>query len=193
MKQKIKEFIKNWKNQPNFLIKINCSFFITGCLFLIFSTILKAQNFIETSSVFAFFSGIGLGAWLSFNQNQDSLKSFFKELGKLTIFILILIFSLNFCLNTCIEKHGLYLLLHTLISFLGLLYCSYYLVTKFVNIFTTFKSIFIKIKQKIFSSAQPSPSKLKSLIENITAFLVSIAGLGVAIKAVIEPLIKLFT
>ena len=73
-----------------------------------------------------------------------------------------------------------------------MLLCSFYLVAKFIDIFIFAKKVFKQIKEKLFNSVQPATSKAKALIENITTFLVSIAGLGVAIKAIIEPLINLF-
>ena len=53
------------------------------------------------------------------------------------------------------------------------------------------KKVFKYIKSKIFGSEQPTTSKIKSLIENLTTFLVTVAGLGVAIKTLVEPFFNL--
>lgn len=84
------------------------------------------------------------------------------------------------------------LIAFSILSCVGIFISFLYLIAKFIDIFIWFKKIFKQVKEKLFNSVQPATSKAKALIENITAFLVSIAGLGIAIKAIIEPLINLF-
>ena len=193
MKEKIKVAIKViFGTQNNIYLKSSCSFFISGILFLAFSAIAREQQNAQANSLFSAISGILLGMWLCLIQNTNSLWEIIKEIFRLFVFFVILIFSLNFCINLSINQHGFCLIVYSILSCIGLFLCSFYLISKFVDIFVFIKNIFKQIKQKIFNSVQPATSKAKALIENITAFLVSIAGLGIAIKTIIEPLINLF-
>lgn len=193
MKRKISTIIKYiFGTQNNILIKLNISLFISAILFYIFAIIIEDQNNPEPYNTFLYLSSILFFIWMLFAQYNNSIREFMFEIVRLITFFCILVFSLNFCINTSISLSGVRLIGGSILSCIGIIGCSFYLISKFVDIFTLVKKIFTHIKQKLFDSDQPSTSKIKSLIENITAFLVSIAGLGVAIKAIIEPLINLF-
>lgn len=193
MKQKIKRIIRIvFGTQDNIFAKLNCSFLVSGILFFAFSFLSKEQNNFEASNIFSYISGGLLGMWLAFVNYNDSISEIIKELFRLFVFYIVLIYSLNFCINSSIRLHGFNLITGSILSCFGIIFCSFYLISRFIDIFIFIKKIFNKIKQKLFNSAQPATSKIKASIENITAFLVAIAGLGVAIKAIIEPLINLF-
>lgn len=193
MKEKIKKLIKIiFGTENNILLKLDCSFFISAILFLIFSLFIQKQNSIQAYTMFLYISAILFGFWLAFIGNSHSVQELFKELFRLYIFFIVLIFSLDFCINSCINVYGTELLIKAILSCIGIISCSFYLIAKFIDIFLFTKKVFTQIKEKLFNSVQPATSKAKALIENITAFLVSIAGLGIAIKAIIEPLINLF-
>lgn len=193
MKEKIKAYIKTiFGTQNNIYLKSSCSLFISSILFLAFSAISKDQQNLQATETFSYISSILLGLWLCLIQNNDSIWEICKELFRLFLFFAILAFSLDYCINLSIYQHGFCLIFCSISSCIGLLLCSFYLISKFVDIFVFIKNIFKQIKQKLFNSVQPATSKAKALIENITAFLVSIAGLGIAIKTIIEPLINLF-
>jgi len=193
MKEKIEKIIKIiFGTQDNLLLKLNCSFFISAILFLIFSIIIREQNNPQAYNTFLNISATLFGSWLAILQDNHSIFGIFKELIRLLIFFITLIFSLHFCISSSINLHGIYLTIGSIASCIGIIICSFYLTAKFIDIFVLVKKVFKQIKQKLFNSVQPATSKAKALIENITAFLVSIAGLGIAIKTIIEPLIKLF-
>lgn len=193
MKEKIKTTIKIiFGTKNNIALKSSFSLFISGILFLAFSAMAKDQQNLQAAEIFSYISGTLLGLWLCLIQNTDSILEIIKELFRLFVFFAILIFSLDYCINLSIYHHGFCLIVSSILSCIGLLLCSFYLISKFVDIFVFIKNIFKHIKQKLFNSVQPATSKAKALIENITAFLVSIAGLGIAIKTIIEPLINLF-
>lgn len=193
MKEKIKTIIKIiFGTEKNISLKSSCSFFIAGILFLTFSVISKEQYNLQAYNIFSIISGLLLGVWLCLIQNNSSLWEIIKELFRLFVFFIILIFSLNFCISSSIGLFGFKLIVCSILSCIGILCCTFYLISKFVDILIFVKNLFKQIKQKLFDSVQPATSKTKALIENITAFLVSIAGLGIAIKTIIEPLIGLF-
>lgn len=193
MKRKISTIIKNiFGTQNNILLKFNIALFISAILFYIIALLIKDQNNTEPYNTFVSISSILFFIWMLFAQYNNSIREFMFETVRLITFFCIIIFSLNFCINTSISLSGARLIGGSILSCIGIIGCSFYLTSKFIDIFSLVKKIFAQIKQKLFDSDQPSTSKIKSLIENITAFLVAIAGLGVAIKTIIEPLINLF-
>lgn len=191
MKQKLEKFINIiFGTKNNIALKIQISFFITGVLFACFA--LMSQNVNMTiADTFAAISGIVLAIWLIIAQGNDSAWEIMKEFIRLYFCFFILILSLEFCITSVYDFHGFKLVIYTTISCIGILCCSFYLVSKFCDIFAFFIKIFRQIRIKLFGSVNSETSKIKNLIENITALLVSIAGLGVAIKTIIEPLINL--
>lgn len=193
MKRKISTIIKNiFGTQNNILLKFNIALFISAILFYIIAIIIKDQNNLEPYNTFVSISSLLFFIWMLFAQYNNSFREFMFETVRLITFFCIIIFSLNFCINMSISLSGVYLIGGSILSCIGIISCSFYLTSKFIDIFALIQKILTQIKQKLFNSDQPSTSKIKSLIENITAFLVAIAGLGVAIKTIIEPLINLF-
>ena len=167
-------------------------------MFFLFALMHQNSSNIQAFNAFTYISALLLGMWLALSsiQGNNSPLEFFIEIFRLFIFFIILVFSLNFCINSSVTLQGKKLIIYSILSCIGLLVCSFYLVSKFIDIFRFVKNIFKQIKSKLFNTIQSekteqNTSKLKSFIENITTFLVSIAGLGVAIKAIVEPLINL--
>lgn len=140
---------------------------------------------------FTYISGILLAIWIITIESRDSAWEIIKELFRLIISFVLLILSLNFCLNQSIYLVGFKLIFLSILSCIGILLCLFYLISKFVDILKSLKLAIDHFKNKLFGSEKPTTSKIKSLIENITAFLVTIAGLGVAIKTIVEPLLNL--
>lgn len=191
MKQKLKKIVKIiFGTQNNISLKIHISLFITGALFFIFA--LLSQNIDALASkTFTILSGMLLAIWIIIVQGSDSAQEIIKEFIRLYLYLFILIFALDFCITSIYNFHGIKLVILATISCIGILCSSFYLISKFCDIFAFFIKIFKQIKIKLFGSVNPEADRIKNLIENITALLVSIAGLGVAIKTIIEPLINL--
>lgn len=193
MKENIKNVIKKlFGTENNLFIKINLSCFFTGTLFCIFALMFQKEYPSQHAIIFTYISAILLAIWMITLETKDKPWKIITEVFRLIIFFFILYPSLNFCINLSVNYSGFLLLLFSILSCIGILFCSFYLIAKFIDIFLFTKKIFKQIKEKLFNSVQPATSKAKALIENITAFLISIAGLGIAIKTIIEPLINLF-
>lgn len=180
----------------NILSKMSFSLFITGFLFLVFAYSAKENNNLQSSNIFTYISSLLIGVWMASIQENKSVKSILNEAIRLIWFFYILALSLDFCLNTSLSLQGSALTIHAILSCIGLLSCSFYFVSKFVDIFHFVKNIFLQIKCKLFNSTEINETerkttRLTAFIENITAFFVSIAGLGVAIKTIVEPIINL--
>lgn len=176
----------------NLFLKINLSCFFTGILFCIFALMFQKEYPSQPSMVFTYISAFFLAVWLITLETKDKPWEIVKESIRLIAFFFILYYSLNFCVNISFKYNGFVLIAFSILSCVGIFISFLYLIAKFIDIFIWFKKLFIQIKHKLFNSVQPATSKAKALIENITAFLVSIGGLGIAIKAIIEPLINLF-
>lgn len=191
--KKIKKIVKIiWGTENNLFLKFNLSCLFTGILFFIFSLSFQKEYPSQPTTTFSYISAIFWAIWLITLETKERPCEIIKQLTRLIIFFLILVYSLNFCINLSINYNGFLLIFFSILSSIGILLCLFYLIAKFIDILNFTKNIFRQIKQKVFYSVQPATSKAKALIENITAFLVSIAGLGIAIKTIIEPLISLF-
>ena len=193
MKEKIKIIIKIiWGTENNLLLKLNLSFLFAGILFFAFAFMFQKEYPSQPTMTFSYISGVLLAIWLITLETKDKPMEIIREFIRLIIFFFILTYSLFFCVNLCVKYNGFSLILFSILSCIGILSCLFYLIAKFIDIFNFTKKIFKQIKEKLFNSVQPATSKAKALIENITAFLISIAGLGIAIKTIIEPFINLF-
>ena len=180
----------------NILSKLNFSLFITSLLFLVFAYYAEKNNNLQSSNTFTNISSMLTAIWIASIQENKSVKSILHEFFRLIWFFYILIHSLDFCLNTSLLSQGCTLTVNAILSCIGLLVCSFYFVSKFVDIFHFVKNIFLQIKCKLFSSTEINETERKAtrltvFIENMTAFFVSLAGLGVAIKAIVETIINL--
>lgn len=192
MKIKIKKIIKAiFGTENHILLKFSLSCFFTGILFFALALFFQNDNTTQPTMTFTYISGILLAIWIITIESRDSAWEIIKELFRLIISFVLLILSLNFCLNQSIYLVGFKLIFLSILSCIGILLCLFYLISKFVDILKSLKLAIDHFKNKLFGSEKPTTSKIKSLIENITAFLVTIAGLGVAIKTIVEPLLNL--
>lgn len=192
MINKIKKIVKIvFGTENNILSKFSLSCFFTGILFFALSLYFQNDSATQPTMTFSYISGTLLAIWLISIGDVKSIQETFKEFFRLFASFIGLIFSLNFCLNQSINLTGFKLVFGSILSSICIFLCFFYFISKFIDILMSIKKIFVHFKNKLFGSAKPTTSKIKSLIENITAFLVTVAGLGVAIKTVVEPLIDL--
>ena len=192
MKLKIKKLIKNiFGTENNILTKFSLSCFITGILFFELSLYFQSDSKTQPTMTFTYISGVLIVLWLISIDIKESLCEIGKEIIRLIVSFVVLIYSLNFCLNQSINLNGLKLVFGSILSSIGILLCIFYLISKFIDILKSIKKAFIYFKNKLFGSAESTALKIKSLIENVTAFLVTLAGLGVAIKTIVEPFLNL--
>lgn len=165
------------------MFKINCSIFITTILLSILS-VLSSENH-DSNITFTIIAGLLWGIWINIVQGTDSINKFFFELFRFCFFFILLFLSLYVCLNYALDSTSVNTIC-VYFSCFGLFLCICYLTTKTISIINFIKNIFSKLKAKLYNSTEPAPNKIKALIENITAFLVAIGGLTVAIKVITE-------
>lgn len=177
--------------KDNKSLKIKLSIFITACIFFLFS--LRIDNYSDLQhNIFVYLSGITFAIWICITQDNDSALQYVYGFFRLSLFFFIFISSLKFCIYLYVGYHGLRLIIYSLLASIGIFYSVLYLVVKFIDIYKFIIMIFNKLKKIIFTSIETKASKTRILIENITAFLVSITGLGLAIKSIIIPIISFF-
>lgn len=174
----------------NIKLKLNLSFFITAIFFCILIIMFNNNEFLKT--VYSIVAGTMFAFWLSFSKDANSALEYMLEIVRLFFFLFSLLIAIYIPLIILPILHGIKFLGLLSLSCIMLLCCSFYFISKFIDIFTTLKNIFIQTKDRLFNSIQTETSKTKAFIENVTAFFVSIAGLGLALKTIAEPLINLF-
>ena len=194
MKEKIKHIITLiFGTKNNLVTKLNLSIFITGILFLLFTIAAQEKINEQAENVFSIIAGVLLGLWIITMQSNNSIYTIIIEIWRMIFFSIILIFSLNFCLNTSTTSYGVRLIINSIFSCIGIVSWLFYLISKFIDAFLFIKSALVQIRNKILTSIQTdTASRVTVLMENITAFLVAIAGFTVALKAIIESLANFF-
>lgn len=189
MKTMLKSILKTITGNQNITTsKLGISSLFTACILLSF-TVLFQDNFADIQ-LFTTGSTIFFILWIIFTKGANSLDNIANELIRLIVFFTILINSVNFFIKHQ-RYNGFQLYLYYILSCIGLFLCSYYLVSKLSDIFDFIKNIFIMIKTKIFNSNKPATTKGKALIENITAFLVSIGALTIAFKTITDSIFQI--
>lgn len=166
-------------------IKINCSLCITATIFLIFAILSKEIH--DSLSVFIFLSGLLWSIFIVSIQGVDSFVKFIYGFVRLYIFFLIFLFSMYVCLTYALDNTSVNMIYVCLACF-GLFVCVFYFVTKLISIINFVKTVFSMIKSKLYNAADSTPNKIKALVENVTAFLVAIGGLTVAISVIAESI-----
>lgn len=174
-------------SDDSIMFKITCSLFITTIIFLILM-ILSYENQ-DSAITFAIITGMLWSAWMNIVQGADSVVKFIIELLRFFAYFIILFFSLYTCLNYALDNTSVNTI-YVYFSCFGLLLCTYYFTSKIINIIRFIKKMFTYIKAKLYNTTDPAPNKIKALIENVTAFLVAIGGLTVAIKVITESIFQ---
>lgn len=189
MKEKIRKLIKAIRsNTNNLMLKLNISFLITAIIFFIFAFL--SQKISDSSSILTFISAFYFCIWLILTKGSNSIEKFFFELIRLYFLFIIFLLSLYECLNF-ILNYDSSSIIGIILSSLGIFCFILYLTSAFINIIALIKKVFLQIKLKLFNTPNPAPSKIKALIENITAFLVALGGLTVAIKVITESIFQI--
>lgn len=192
MKEKAKKVIKIiFGTEDAIKLKFSLSCLLTGILFFLFSIAFQETGNKQPTILFTYISGTFSAFWLVTITDRVTIEEICYELLRLGTFFLSIIFSLNFCLNLSPNYDGFELFIYSIFSCIGIFFSLFYLMSKFIDILKFAKDLCKHIKDKMYDSIQPAQTKLMSLIENITAFFVAIAGLAVAIKTIVEPLIGL--
>lgn len=196
MREKINSMIKSiFGTQDDIPLKSSLSFFITGLLFFSFALMFQNNDNQQPTLVFTYISAIVLALWLITIGDRNTIDEIIKEFCRLVVFFIIFILSITFCIILCTHYKGEGLIIGSILSCVGILCCMFYFVSKFIDILKFFKKLIVKFKERLFDSNnnanQDNITKVKSLIENITAFLAAVAALGVAIKTIIEPIVHL--
>lgn len=178
--------------QNSILQKLKLSLPVSATLIYTFAVTFQEKTNPEAAKILTYISGTLLLICFVLVQNNSTVSGFMSEFIRLMIYFYILVFSLDFCINTSLNMHGWHLVFYSILACLGLFLCTFYFISKFLDIYNFIKNLFKQIKEKLFNSTSSSTSKITALIENVTALFVAIGGLALSIKAIIEPLINLF-
>lgn len=161
---------------------------VTGIIFAILIYFQEPKS--DENILFIYISATSFCLWLIFVHGANTFEKILMGLTRLIFFFTIFIFSIALCLSMdSFSKMEIYF--WGCLSFIGILTSSIYFVSKFNDIFDFIKKLFYEIKSKLFNSDKPATSKPKALIENITAFLVSIGSLAIAIKVITESIFQI--
>ncbi len=184
MKNKIKKMIKIiWGTTENLKLKINISLFFTSivlsALALLYDPSSTACEYLMYAATFF------MVTWVISTNNEASAAKLCEEFFRLIVFLIVLLFSLQLSLSlSYYGNSGIFI--GILFTCLGIFYCIFYIVSKLSDILSLIHELFKKIKMHLFNSTQSATNKFTALIENITAFLVTVGALTIAIKTIVE-------
>lgn len=187
MKTKIKKLFKIvFGTDSNIIAKFNITAFISAITFLLVAMLYPTTS--TEATLFSNASAFCFVIWTTITKGVESTQKFFFDLIRIFLFFTLLIFSLNICLNLSRQSN---ILIYGVLNCIVLFFCIFYFVSKISSIFDFIKNLFYKIKNKLFNNIAPATSKWNALIENITAFLVTIGGLTIALKTIAESLLQI--
>lgn len=173
-------------NSNNLFIKFSSASFITAIIFFVLAFI-SPENSVAMNT-FIVLSGLFFSIWLVFTQGSNSGAKILSEIVRLFMFFIIFIYSLYYCIQFVLGEDSN--MLGVILSCVGLFFCVFYFISKLADIVELIRKGFRQIKIKLFNTANPATTKFKALIENITAFLVAVGGLTVAVKVIAESLFQ---
>ena len=189
MKKIINKIVKYAYGTQN-IVKSNIGIasLVTGIIFA------SLVHFQEPSSdeyiLFIYMSSASFCLWLIVAHGANTFEKIIIGFTRLLLFFTIFLFSIVACLSmNSFNKLEIYIF--GFLSFIGIFASSIYFVSKFNDIFVFIKNLFHQIKSKLFNSATPTTPKSNALIENITAFLVTIGGLAISIKVITESIFQI--
>lgn len=176
--------------QNNIFLKFKVSLLVTSPLIYTLAVTFQKDSNPEAANIFEIISGILLFLFYVLVQNNESVVGLINGFVYSTVIFIILIYSLNFSVNTNVNYHGFQLIFYSIVACAGLLLFTFFLISKFIDIYNFICNLFNQLKEKLFNSPAPNTSKLNTLIEHITALFATIGSLTLAIKAIVEPLVN---
>lgn len=190
MKQHIKKMIEFlFGTQKNLTFKIGLSSFISSLIFIFLSDIFQENSAVY--SIFKFAAAVFIVLFILSIIKSNTATNFFIEAVRFLAYTGIYGFSFKYLVNI-LSYSGFSLYFYTFLCCIGIFACSFYLISKFNDIFDFFKNIFIILKTKLFSSFDPSISKVTQLLTNLTAFLAAISALAITIQTMTEMVKNMF-
>ena len=170
----------------NIKYKIISTLFITSVIETILSFMYKDNAFL--SNLFSNFSGIGFALFLIFLRGFEFSKKISCELLRFAIFFPMFLYSVSYLLHIT-NKNIFKIILALFFAFISCLYFS----SELDDFIILIKTLFKKLKIKLFNTDTPTPTGFKSVLENITVFLVSIGGFLISIETIIKVITQILT
>ncbi len=137
MKQHIKKIIEIlFGTKDNITFKISLSSLTTSIIFLILSVLYKDNSTIL--NLLIFLCELFFAIWIVTAKGVNTAQHFAYELLRLIVFFVFLCVVFNFFVNIS-NYTGFVLYIRTLAACFIIFLCSFYLVTKFSDIFDFFK------------------------------------------------------
>ena len=126
MINKIKKIVKTvFGTENNILTKFSLSCFFTGILFFALSLYFQNDSTAQPTMTFSYISGTLLAIWLISIGDIKSIQEIFKEFFRLYASFILLIFSLDFCLNQSINLTGFKLAFGSILSSICIFLCFF--------------------------------------------------------------------
>lgn len=151
LKDKLIKLIENvFGTKGNIRIKFGFSLFISGLLFFTFSIYFKDYENVLIYKTFTYISAFLFCFWMILVSDVKTLEEFSIELFRLSVVFFSFIFSLYFCIIDCVNYNGFGLVIRIIGRCTVIVFCFFYLVSRFVDILIIIKNIVKKVKEVIY-------------------------------------------
>lgn len=183
-----------WKNIN---LKSASTFFILGMVFMFLGSMIGTWEDKQAQNMMLVFSSINFAFFLIGIDGPDTGMRIVFNLVAFMFFTAGVLFPLNFFLNKAPYIVGWQLIWKSIISAAALSVATLYWISKAIDLIRVVKDLIIKLKKILFSHNGREEvtifGKIKSLLENATAFLLALAGFGIAAKGVLLPVLHFFS
>lgn len=185
MKQYIKKiFYILFGTQKNLTFKIGLSSFTSSFIFFFLSN--QFQESYAVYNICKFASAVFIALFLLAVIRSAAATNFFIEAIRFVTLFGCFCLSFRYLAKNILSYSGFPLYFYSFLSCISIFAYSFYIISKFNDIFEFFKSVFTKFKSKLFNSTDPPISKITELLTNITAFLAAISALAIAVQTIAE-------
>lgn len=197
MKEKARKIVKiMFGTSSNIHMKAMITCLCLGIIFFLLSIMVTEEVNYQANMMLVYLGGLSFAIFLIGIKGADGSTSIICELSRFILFLPGLVFSLNFFVNVFPYIVGVRAIAITLISTVVLAASLFYWISKCIDIFKAFKKLLIELKSSLFNfnydveNKDTPMHKAQAFIENITTFLMTLVGFGVAINSIVKPLLE---
>ena len=195
MREKFKKVVKViYGTSNNIYIKTMLTLLCMGVFSLAFSFQVTEKVNSQANSALMYISTLSIAAFLIGVKGVDTVEAMMYEAIRVIGFLVALVMTLYFFVVAFPYMHGVKAVILTLVFTIIFAVSIYYWISKCYDIFTVLKKALRVLTEKLFNYDTENKNtplhKLQALLENVTTFILTLAGLWVAVNTLMTPLLE---
>lgn len=192
--EKIKKVIKSiFGTSNNLHMKTLITLLSTSMIFIMLGAMVTEERNPQMYLTFLVTGAVLFSIFIIVIDGPDTANAIIFEIIRFFLASVGLIFSLNFYVNDSMIMTGWKATVICLLLMPVLLASMFYWISKALDILKALKKIFMEIKNRLFDengSSRNKTEKIQKMLENATAFILTLVGFSVAVNQIMEPLIN---